>query len=86
MQVVESDITNSFSDGEECLMLGWGTHLYQSFSKRRKFLHVIKTYIRAYNLQGTISFGHSRTISTTPDVALGVRKYRKVMSIRLVCY
>ena len=67
-------------------MLGWGTHLYQMFSKRRKFLHFIKTYIRAYNLQGTISFGHSRTISTTPDVALGVRKYGKVMRSRLVCY
>ena len=62
-------------------MLGWGIQLYQSFSKNRKFLHVIKTYIRADNLQGTISFGHSRTISTTPDVALGVRKYRKVMSL-----
>ena len=62
-------------------MLGWGIQLYQSFSKNRKFLHVIKTYIRAYNLQGTISFGHSRTISTTPDVSLGVRKYSKVMSL-----
>ena len=67
-------------------MLGWGIHFYQSFAQNPKFLHVIKTYIRAYNLQGTISFGHSRTISTTPDVALGVRKYRKVMSSKLVCY
>ena len=65
-------------------MLGWGTHFVQSFSKRRKFLHFIKTYIRAYNLQGTISFGHSRTISTTPDVALGVRKYGKIKSSRLL--
>ena len=67
-------------------MLGWGTHLYQSFSKRRKFLHFIKTYIRAYNLQATIGLDNSRTISTTPDLALGVRKYHKVLNSRLVCY
>ena len=67
-------------------MLGWGYHLYQFLSNRRKFLHVIETYIRAYNLQATIGLENSRTISTTPDVALGVRKYCKVMSSRLVCY
>ena len=55
-------------------MLGWGTHFVQTFSKRRKFLHVVKTYIRAYNLQATIGLENSKTISTTPDVALGVRK------------
>ena len=65
-------------------MLGWGTHFVQSFSKRRKFLHVVKTYIRAYNLQATIGLENSKTISTTPDVALGVRKYRKIMSSRLL--
>ena len=65
-------------------MLGWGIHLYQTFSTQ--FLHVIQTYIRADNLQATIGLENSRTILTTPDVALGVRKYRKVMSSRLVCY
>ena len=81
---IESATTNSFSDGKECLMLGWGTHFVQSFSKRRKFLHVVKTYIRAYNLQATIGLENSKTISTTPDVALGVRKYCKIMSGRLL--
>ena len=63
-------------------MLGWGTHLCQSFSETFKFLHVVKTYIRADNLQATIGLENSKTISTTPDVALGVRKYCKVMSSR----
>ena len=63
-------------------MLGWGTHLCQSFSNTFKFLHVVKTYIRAYNLQATIGLENSKTISTTPDVALGVRKYCKDMSSR----
>jgi hypothetical protein len=79
---IEAVKTNYFSDGKECLMLGWGTHRCQSFSKTLKFLHVVKTYIRADNLQATIGLENSRIISTTPDVALGVRKYCKVLSGR----
>jgi hypothetical protein len=81
---IEPVETNYFSDGKECLMLGWGTQRCQSFSKTLKFLHVVKTYIRADNLQATIGLENSRIISTTPDVALGVRKYCKVMSSRLL--
>ena len=77
MYKIDSVKTNSFSDGKECLLLGWGIQLYQSLSKSRKFLHVIESYIRAYNLQATISLENSRTITTIPDVALGVRNYCK---------
>ena len=58
-----------FSDGRECLILGWGKHLYQWFSKRRTFLHVIKTHITTLSTEDIIS--------TKPDLALQVRKCRK---------
>ena len=69
-----------FSDGKECLMLGWGKHIYQQFSKRRTFLHVIETHITTVDenrKEATISLDFP-TISTKPDLALHVRNYSRV--------
>ena len=76
---------NFLSDGKECLMLGWGKHIYQYFSKRRSFLHVIETYISTFQDENgkkptTISLEYSLIVSTKPDLALGVRNYSRVLN------
>ena len=61
-------------------MLGWGKHIYQHFSKRRSFLHVIETHITTEDENGkeaTISLDFP-TIFTKPDLALHVRNYSRV--------
>ena len=64
-------------------MLGWGKHIYQYFSKRRSFLHVIETHISTFQDENekkptTISLEYSLIISTKPDLALHVRNYSRV--------
>ena len=76
---------NFLSDGKECLMLGWGKHIYQYFSKRRSFLHVIETRISTFQDENgkkptTISLEYSLIVSTKPDLALGVRNYSRVLN------
>ena len=71
---------NFLSDGKECLMLGWGKHIYQYFSKRRSFLHVIETYISTFQDENgkkptTVSLEYSLIVSTKPDLALRVRNW-----------